>query len=187
VRYLQNVRMVHRVPQPGSRRAVYELPEHSWYTASIAKNPLYDHLGLLAESEPVAELPAGAEFDRVLVPMKLGPIGEEMVATAVALAVTTAQRSPSVPELPTMSEAGLPGFEASAWNGLAAPAKTPRAIVTQLNREVHAIVAIPAVKRRLRELDADARAGTSESFRDLLVADIAKWKRVVEKANIERR
>ena len=49
VRSLQNVRMVHRVPQPGSRRAVYELPEHSWYTASIAKNPLYDHLGLLAE------------------------------------------------------------------------------------------------------------------------------------------
>ena len=67
------------------------------------------------------------------------------------------------------------------------PAKTPKAIVTQLNREVHAIVAIPVVKQRLRELDADARASTSESFRDLLVADIAKWKKVVEKANIERR
>jgi len=104
-----------------------------------------------------------------------------------ALGVTSDRRSANMPDVPTLAEAGLPGFEASAWNGLAAPAKTPRAIVTQLNREVHAIVAIPAVKRRLRELDADARAGTSESFRDLLVADIAKWKRVVERANIERR
>ena len=104
-----------------------------------------------------------------------------------ALGVTSDRRSANMPDVPTLAEAGLPGFEASAWNGLAAPAKTPRAIVTQLNREVHAIVAIPAVKQRLRELDADARAGTSESFRDLLVADIAKWKRVVERANIERR
>lgn len=104
-----------------------------------------------------------------------------------ALGVTSDQRSANLPDVPTLAEAGLPGFEASAWNGLAVPAKTSKAIVTQLNREVHAIVAIPVVKQRLRELDADARASTSESFRDLLVADIAKWKKVVEKANIERR
>ena len=90
-------------------------------------------------------------------------------------------------DVPTLAEAGLPGFEASAWNGLAVPARTPKAVITKLNREVHAIVAIPAVEQRLRELDADARASTSESFRDLLVADIEKWKRVIEKAKIPRR
>lgn len=103
------------------------------------------------------------------------------------LGVTSDRRSANLPDVPTLAEAGLPGFEASAWNGLAVPARTPKAVITKLNREVHAIVAIPAVEQRLRELDADARASTSESFRDLLVADIEKWKRVIEKAKIPRR
>ena len=104
-----------------------------------------------------------------------------------ALGVTSDRRSPNLPDVPTLAEAGLPGFEASAWNGLAVPAKTPRAVITKLNREVHEIVSIPAVKQRLRELDADARASTSEAFRALLVSDIKKWSRVIEKARIPRR
>ena len=102
------------------------------------------------------------------------------------LGVTSDRRSANLPDVPTLAEAGLPGFEASAWNGLAVPARTPKAVITKLNREVHAIVAIPAVEQRLRELDADARASTSESFRDLLVADIEKWKRVIEDGKISK-
>lgn len=104
-----------------------------------------------------------------------------------ALAVTSDRRSASLPNVPTLGEAGLRGYEASAWNGVAVPAKTPKAIVDRLNREINAMVSMPQVKQRLQELDVDARGSDSRSFHDLLVADIAKWKRVVDKANIERR
>ena len=104
-----------------------------------------------------------------------------------ALGVTSDRRSASLPNVPTLAEAGLRGYESSAWNGVAVPAKTPKAIVDRLNREINAIVSMPQVKQRLQELGVDARGSDSRSFHDLLVADIAKWRRVIEKANIERR
>jgi tripartite-type tricarboxylate transporter receptor subunit TctC len=103
------------------------------------------------------------------------------------LAVTSDSRSASLPGVPTLAEAGLAGYESSAWNGVAVPARTPQAVIARLNREVNAIVSIPAVKQRLQELGVDARGSTSQSFHDLLVADIAKWRRVIEKAKIPRR
>jgi tripartite-type tricarboxylate transporter receptor subunit TctC len=104
-----------------------------------------------------------------------------------ALAVTSDSRSPSLPGVPTLAEAGLPGYESSAWNGVAVPARTPKAVIERLNREVNAIVSMPAVKQRLQELGVDARGSTSQSFHELLVADIAKWRSVIEKAKIPRR
>jgi len=104
-----------------------------------------------------------------------------------ALAVTSESRSASLPGVPTLAEAGLPGYESSAWNGVAVPARTPKAVIARLNREINAIVSIPAVKQRLQDLGVDARGSTSQSFHDLLVADIAKWQRVIEKAKIPRR
>jgi tripartite-type tricarboxylate transporter receptor subunit TctC len=104
-----------------------------------------------------------------------------------ALGVTSDRRSASLPNVPTLAEAGLPGYEASAWNGVAVPAKTSKAVIARLNQEINAIVSIPAVKQRLQELGVDARGSTSQSFHDLLVADIAKWRRVIEKAKIPRR
>jgi tripartite-type tricarboxylate transporter receptor subunit TctC len=103
-----------------------------------------------------------------------------------ALAVTSDRRSASLPDVPTLAEAGLRGYEASAWNGIAVPAGTPKAILERLNREINAIVSMPKVKQRLQELGIDARGSDSRSFHDLLVADIAKWKTVIEKANIQR-
>lgn len=103
------------------------------------------------------------------------------------LGVTSDRRSESLPNVPTLAEAGLAGYESSAWNGVAVPAKTPKAVITRLNREIIAIVSIPEVKQRLQELGVDARGSTSQSFHDLLVADIAKWQRVIEKAKIQRR
>jgi tripartite-type tricarboxylate transporter receptor subunit TctC len=104
-----------------------------------------------------------------------------------ALGVTSDSRSASLPGVPTLAEAGLPGYEASAWNGVAVPAKTPKAVIARLNREINAIVALPEVKQRLQELGVDARGSTSQAFHDLLVSDIAKWQRVIEKAKIQRR
>lgn len=103
-----------------------------------------------------------------------------------ALGVSFDHRFAGLPDVPTVAEAGVPGYEASAWNGVAAPAKTPRAIIERLNREIGAAVALPDVKQRLQDLGVDARASTPEGLRDLLVAETAKWKAVVERAKIEK-
>lgn len=104
-----------------------------------------------------------------------------------AIGVTSENRAASLPNVPTLAEAGLKGFEASAWNGVAVPANTRKAVIARLNREINEILSLPEVKQRLQDLGVDGRGSTSQSFHDLLVADIAKWKRVIEKAGIERR
>ena len=103
-----------------------------------------------------------------------------------ALGVTSERRYAGLPDVPTLAEAGHPGYEASAWNSLAAPTKTPRAVIERLNREVNAAIAIPDFRQRLHELGIEARGSTPEALGALLVAEIAKWKAVVEKAKIER-
>ena len=107
--------------------------------------------------------------------------------TAKALGVTSDRRYAGLPDVPTLAEAGLAGYEASAWNGAAVPVKTPKIVIDRLNREINAAIAMPEVKQRLQELGIDARGSTPEDLRKLLVADIAKWKTVIEKAKIERR
>jgi len=103
-----------------------------------------------------------------------------------ALAVTFDHRFAGLPDVPTLAEAGVPGYEASAWNGVAAPAKTPNAIIDRLNKEIRAAVAAPEVKQRLQYLGVDARASSPESLRELLISETAKWKAVVERAKIEK-
>jgi tripartite-type tricarboxylate transporter receptor subunit TctC len=103
-----------------------------------------------------------------------------------ALGVTFDRRFAGLPEVPTLAEAGVPGYEASAWNGVAAPARTPRAVIERLNKEISAAVAAPEVKQRLQDLGVDARASSPEAMRELLVSETAKWKAVVERAKIEK-
>ena len=103
-----------------------------------------------------------------------------------ALAVTSAHRFAGLPDIPTVAEAGLPGFEVSAWNGTAVPAETPRRVIDRLNREINAALGMPEMKLRLQELGIEARPSTPEGLRDLLAAEIAKWTSVVDKAKIER-
>jgi len=102
------------------------------------------------------------------------------------LAVTSNRRFSGLPDVPTVAESGVAGYEASAWNGIAAPAKTPRPIVAQLNKEVNAALAAPDVRERLQGLAVDARGSTPEQFRALLEFEIAKWRAVIERAKIER-
>jgi tripartite-type tricarboxylate transporter receptor subunit TctC len=96
-----------------------------------------------------------------------------------ALAVTTAKRYPGLPEVPTVAESGLAGFETVAWFGLFAPAGTPKDIVSRLNREVNAIVSQPEVRERLLGLGMEPALGSPEDYAARQAADIAKWKKVV--------
>ena len=101
-----------------------------------------------------------------------------------ALAVTSAQRSPVAPEVPTVAESGYPGFEALAWHGILAPAKTPPAIVDRLNAEFVKALADPAT-RELLVNQALAPVGSSpQAFADFIKADIATWKAVAADAKI---
>jgi tripartite-type tricarboxylate transporter receptor subunit TctC len=96
-----------------------------------------------------------------------------------ALAVTTAQRSPSVAELPTVSEAGLPGFEATTWHGVVVPAATPATMVEQLNRELNAVLSEKDLRERLAGLGAEVVTGTPRDFADYIAREIPKWSKVV--------
>jgi tripartite-type tricarboxylate transporter receptor subunit TctC len=98
--------------------------------------------------------------------------------------VTTAQRSPLVPDLPTIAEAGLPGFETVAWFGLFAPAGTPREIVDRIRNEVARIVQQPDIRERIATLGGEPVGNAPEAFAAIVRDDIAKWKRVAKAASI---
>jgi tripartite-type tricarboxylate transporter receptor subunit TctC len=117
----------------------------------------------------------------------LAPVLPQIKGGAVKpLAITSSKRFVGLPNVPTVAEAGVPGYQASSWNGVAAPARTPKAVVDKLNREIHAAVTSPDVKQRLQELGVDARASTPAELHDLLVSEIAKWGKVIERAKIEK-
>jgi tripartite-type tricarboxylate transporter receptor subunit TctC len=102
-----------------------------------------------------------------------------------ALAVSTGKRSSAMPDLPTIAEAGVPGYEAGAWFGLLAPAGTPKAVVAQLSAESARILKLPDVSKRISELGADPVGSTPEQFAELIKTEIAKWAKVIKDANVE--
>jgi tripartite-type tricarboxylate transporter receptor subunit TctC len=101
------------------------------------------------------------------------------------LGVTTPARSPLLPDVPTLAEAGVPGFEATSWYGIFAPTGTSREIVARLNAEANAALERPEVRARLLEIGCTPLGGSPEDFARFLDADIAKWARVVHEANIK--
>lgn len=96
-----------------------------------------------------------------------------------ALAVTTLRRSPLVPDLPTLAESGLPGYEVSNWFALVAPAKTPRPLIDRLNREVVAILSLAEVKETLLNQGLEAIPSTPEAARSYMQSEFKKWAQVV--------
>ena len=102
-----------------------------------------------------------------------------------ALALVAPQRSPALPEVPTVAEAGLKDFEVTTWYGILAPAGTPRPIVSRLNAELVKIMHTPDVKERLASMATDPLTSTPEEFAAYLKQEIAKWGDVVRKSNLK--
>jgi tripartite-type tricarboxylate transporter receptor subunit TctC len=101
-----------------------------------------------------------------------------------ALAVTSRTRSKAMPELPTLDEIGLKGYEVTAWFGLAAPAKTPREIINRVNQALNRATSTPEVRNIMEERGADLFQGTPEQFHAFVKAEIDKWGPVVKRAGV---
>ena len=102
-----------------------------------------------------------------------------------ALAVTAPKRSPAEPQIPTISEAGIPGFAVLDWQGLFTTAKTPSAVVAKLNAEVVRILALPDVAEKLAVAGVEIQTSTPKEWGDFVKAEIAKWAKVVKEAGIK--
>jgi tripartite-type tricarboxylate transporter receptor subunit TctC len=101
-----------------------------------------------------------------------------------ALAVTSTRRVPALPDTPTMHEAGVSGYESTAWFGYLAPAGTPRKIVTRLNADIAKVLEPAEIRERITQGVAEIVGGTPEQFGSFIRAEIAKWTRVVKDANV---
>ena len=99
-----------------------------------------------------------------------------------AIAIASPRRSAEMPDVPTMAEAGLANFHVLSWNGLAAPAKTPRPIIDRLNREVNQILAQADVRRQLQSLGGEPIGGTPEEFAQFIASEVQTWGAVVKSA-----
>jgi tripartite-type tricarboxylate transporter receptor subunit TctC len=155
-----------------------------------------------------AELFKGmAGIDAVIVPYKGSPdvivalrgddvqVAFEMVAAVMSqlksgavrmMAITSDQRFPGLPDIPTVAESGIPGYQASSWNAIAAPVKTPREIIDRLNKEINIALASPEVKSKLLDLSVVARGSTPGELKAHLASEIDKWRGVIEKAKIPK-
>jgi tripartite-type tricarboxylate transporter receptor subunit TctC len=117
----------------------------------------------------------------------LGPTLTQIKAGAFrALAVTGKKRSSVLPDVPTAVEAGVKGFQASSWNALAVPGKTPRATIDRLNKDIAAALGKPEVKKKLADLNIDADPSTPDEAAQLLVSDIQRWAAVIQRAGIQK-
>lgn len=102
-----------------------------------------------------------------------------------ALAVTTRERLPALPDVPTVAQSGLPGYETSTWGGLLAPAGTPKATVHKLAAETTRILALPDVRERMLAAGVEPVGGTPEQFANFIASEMVKWGKVAKAAGIE--
>jgi tripartite-type tricarboxylate transporter receptor subunit TctC len=102
-----------------------------------------------------------------------------------ALAVTTAKRSAALPDLPTIAESGLPGYDANTWGGILAPAGTPKEIVAKLNAEINKALATEDVRAKLTANGIDIQGGTPAEFGDYIKGEVVKWAKVTKEAGIQ--
>ena len=97
-----------------------------------------------------------------------------------AIAITSAKRSPLLPDVPTVAESGFPGFDVQSWFGLAAPAGTPKPVIDRLNAELNQVLAAPELRQRFQDLAASTEPGTPEQMRSFATAEIQRWREVVK-------
>jgi tripartite-type tricarboxylate transporter receptor subunit TctC len=102
-----------------------------------------------------------------------------------ALAVTTSKRWPGAPQIPTLAESGVPGYEASAWFGLLAPAGTPKAVVDLLQQQVTAILRVPEVEKYFFEQGAEPVGNTAEQYAKVIADELQKWTKVIASTGVK--
>ena len=114
----------------------------------------------------------------------VGPAGLPQIRAGRirGLAVSTAKRSAFAPELPTVAEAGLPGFEAFGWNGLLAPAGTPKPVIAKLHDEIVKALKLQQVEERIATFGFEPVGNTPDEFAEFIKADIAQWARVAKES-----
>jgi tripartite-type tricarboxylate transporter receptor subunit TctC len=112
-------------------------------------------------------------------------VGHIKAGKVRAIAVTSARRSPSLPDLPTVSDSGVPGYDVTSWNGMLAPAGTPPEIVKRLNTEYNKIIGDPEMGKRMIANGYEPVGGPPEKFGEQIRAELAKWGPVVKRANIK--
>ena len=103
----------------------------------------------------------------------------------VPIAVSSAKRSPALPDVPTFMESGVPDFQADSWVAILAPAKTPRAVIEKLNKELNAVLSDPAIVQKLGTLGIVATPGSPEKLADQIRVDLDKYGKVVKAAGIK--
>ena len=151
--------------------------------ASMSKTQLL-HVPYKGDSGSVTALLAGdinmivAPPTAVLTHIKAGKLR--------AIATTGPQRWPALPDVPTVAEQGIPGYDVRSWAGLMAPVGTPRVIVDRLNAEVQKALHVPTVKTRLEEMGGEARPSTPEEMRSMVSSQTQKWIQVVNDAKIPK-
>jgi tripartite-type tricarboxylate transporter receptor subunit TctC len=137
------------------------------------------HVPYKGSPQALSEL-MGGQISSVFAPM-LTAMPHFKSGRVRPLAVTTAQRTAVAPELPTIAESGVPGYDSNAWFGLLAPAGMPRELVARLNKESLAILAQPDVTESLKQQGADpARPNTPEQFGAYILAEINKWRKIIQ-------
>ena len=101
-----------------------------------------------------------------------------------ALAISASRRSPLLPDMPTVAESGIPGFEATGWNGFLLPARTPRTIVAKLHQEIVRVLSLPDVQERYARAAIEPVGSTSEEFGALIASELTKWAKVAKEAGL---
>jgi len=101
------------------------------------------------------------------------------------VAVASAKRSPSLPEVPTVAEAGFPEFDVSSWWGVVAPASTPREVVMRLQTEIHRVIALPEIRAKLAEQGLDIATNTPEQFAAYIKSETAKWAKLIREVGVK--
>jgi len=114
-----------------------------------------------------------------------GLIGYTKNNQLIPLGVTSTRRAASLPDVPTMAEAGVPGYELTSWYGILAPAKTPPEIVKKLNEVLVSIVAMPDVQRQMLEGGSEPSSTTPEKFESMIVDDLKKYTKLVTDLNLK--
>jgi tripartite-type tricarboxylate transporter receptor subunit TctC len=141
------------------------------------------HIPYKGSAPVVADLIAG-QVD-VMFDNMPNVIGHVRAGKLKALAVSTAQRSPLAPEIPTVAEAGVPGYEQQVWFGVLAPAGVPRDIITRLNTEIARVLNSAEVRERFGKQGVEVRTTTPEQFGEFVKSEVGRWGKVIREAGIK--